>query len=60
MMDNQQYVSAMLFLIALHKKLNKFNLGVEGTIGEFDDIITKLTEKYLDEQLTKINDTYNG
>jgi hypothetical protein len=27
----QKYESAMLFLIAIHKKVNKFDLGVEGS-----------------------------
>jgi len=35
----QKYESLMLFLIAIHKKANKFDFGVDGTEGEMDEKI---------------------
>jgi hypothetical protein len=53
----QNYENAMLFLIAIHKKTNKFDLGVEGCQqSEISERIHMLAIKYINNKLGKVKD----
>jgi hypothetical protein len=49
-----KYESAMLFLIAIHKKVNIFDLGVEGCEGEISDTIHMLAIEYINKIVSNI------
>ena len=52
----QKYECAMIFLIALHKKANRFNLGVEGQEKELSEYIQMLCIEYINKKLGRIKD----
>lgn len=52
----QKYECAMIFLIALHKKANRFDLGVEGQEKELAEYSQMLTIEYINKKLGKIRE----
>lgn len=52
----QKYECAMIFLIALHKKANRFDLGVEGQEKEISEYIEMLSIEYINKKLGKIKE----
>ena len=49
-----KYECAMLFLIAMHKKANKFDLGVEGSEAELSEAIQMLAIEYIQKRVEHI------
>ena len=52
----QKYECAMIFLIAQHKKANRFDLGVEGQEKEISEYIEMLSIEYINKKLGKIKE----
>ena len=46
-----KYECAMLFLIAIYKKANKFDLGVEGSESEMSETIQMLAIDYINKRI---------
>jgi hypothetical protein len=46
----------MIFLIALHKKANRFDLGIEGQEKELAEYSQMLTIEYINKKLGKIRE----
>ena len=49
-----KYECAMLFLIAIYKKANKFDLGVEGSEAELSETIQMLAIDYINKRIENI------
>jgi len=52
----QKYECAMIFLIALHKKANRFDLDVGGQEKELGEYIQMLCIEYVNKKLVRIKE----
>ncbi len=59
MIVQQKFECAMLFLIAIHKKVNKFDLGVEGSEAQISETIHVLAMEYIKKKLEMLKNMPN-